>query len=781
MYILKAFQEKAVKTLLDYTFEALGTPHNQQQIPILLEAPTGSGKTVMMADFLYRMRDELPLQPGLHDNVCYIWFAPNTLHIQSFNSLQKLYDDTAKINCIDLSNLSTNPLLNAHDLLFVNWSSVDGMTKIWRQGNETNMNLETLVENTKAQGTQIILIIDEAHLSAFTGKQAIAVRKLIAAKIEVMVTATPLVRPQRNVFISRKEVIDEQMIKKGVRLNIGLNPAEQNGENVHLHLLRKAMDRRKELTLQYEEELGKNELNPLLLIQLPSDNVSLSDEDKNIRDIVEGILTNEYGISTNNGRLAVWLSGERDKDGLEDKNGFQDVLLFKQAIAQGWDCPRAAILISYRTVQSPNFGVQTVGRILLMPHQKHYEHDDLNYGYVYTNIESNQINFVPTDSDYFNYQLAERQDDKGWYFNKLTSATIVNDRPSKGVLSSAFETTFFNIIEKKYGISQVPEPDLFTPQEEEVIKKQTAANVLAMKQAGWTFEIDEHQIHIPTDIEIDTYDVNSIVLNHNQMRDFAITNAEFGVMFDRFCYDNITKLNRSKSWKLLARTLIHFAEYYLNIFEFDARKVFLFPQNKALTIQDIALALERFETWQREKGNDKRRVENKTWEVPDLRYYSEHFNRQQIESHALAPFYESNAASGIEKTFKDFLVANEMHIEWWYKNGDSGKEHFSVPYENLQKELRLFYVDFVIKFKNGTIGLFDTKTKRSDLEAPNKHEGLVKYIEAENALHTEGKLIGGVILPEETAGVTAFRYCINRIKDTNDLTGWDYFNPAEIK
>ena len=781
MYILKEFQEKAVKALLQHTFEALGTAQNQQQIPILLEAPTGSGKTVMMADFLYRMRDELPLQPGLSENVAYIWFAPNTLHIQSFESLQNLYDDTAKINCIDLSNLSTNPLLNSNDLLFVNWSSVDGMTKIWRKENETNTNLETLVENTTAQGTQIILIIDEAHLSAFTGKQAIAVRKLISAKIEVMVTATPNTRPQRNVFISRKEVIDEQMIKKGVRLNIGLNPDEQNGENVHLHLLRKAMEKRKELALQYEEELGKNKLNPLLLIQLPSDNASLTDEDKNIRDIVEGILSNEYGISTNNGRLAVWLSGERDKDGLEDKNGFQDVLLFKQAIAQGWDCPRAAVLISYRTVQSPNFGVQTVGRILRMPHQKHYAHDDLNYGYVYTNIESNQINFVPTDADFFNFQLAERQEDKNWYFNKLTSSTIVNDRPSKGVLSSAFETTFFNIIEKKYNITQVPEADLFTKQEEEVIKKQTADNILAMQQAGWTFEIDEHQIHIPTDIEIDTYDVNSIVLNHNQMRDFAITNAEFGVMFDRFCYDNITRLNRSKSWKLLARTLIHFAEYYLNIFEFEARKVFLFPQNKALLIQDIALALERFETWQKEKGNDKRRVENGEWEVPEIRYYSEFFNRQEIESHALAPFFESNAASNVEKAFKDILVSNEVHLEWWYKNGDSGKENFSVPYTNLQNELRLFYVDFVVKFNNGTIGLFDTKTKRSDLEAPNKHNALLDYMDAENKINTDRKLIGGVILPEDTSGVLAFRYCSNRIQDTNDLTGWDYFNPAEIK
>ena len=124
MYILKEFQEKAVKSLLNHTFETINT--EPTQIPILLEAPTGSGKTVMMASYLERLVEELPLQPGLHDNVAFIWFAPNTLHIQSFISLQKLYSDTKKLNCIDLSDLSGNPVLNPKDLLFVNWSSVDG-------------------------------------------------------------------------------------------------------------------------------------------------------------------------------------------------------------------------------------------------------------------------------------------------------------------------------------------------------------------------------------------------------------------------------------------------------------------------------------------------------------------------------------------------------------------------------------------------------------------------------------------------------------------------------
>jgi type III restriction enzyme len=734
----------------------------------------------MMASFIERVMEELPMQPGLNDNVTFIWFAPNTLHIQSFLSLQKLYADTNKLNCIDLSNLSANPVLNSKDLLFVNWSSVDGMSKIWRKDNESNTNLETLIENTKANGTKIILVIDEAHLSAFTGPQAIAVRNLIKAKIEILVTATPRQRPQRNVFISRKEVISEQMIKKGVRLNIGLHPEQQNGENVHIHLLRAAFEKKKELELLYSNELGENKVNPLLLIQLPSENASLSEEDKSIRNTLEGLLNMEYNISANNGKLAIWLSGERNKDGLEDINGFQDVLIFKQAIAQGWDCPRAAVLVSYRNVGSPDFGIQTVGRILRMPHQKHYESDDLNYGYVFTNIQSNQINFVPTDIDYFNLQLAQRKADKGWVFNQLTTAAIVNDRATKGVLTSTFEVKFFNIMEARFGITQLPDIDLFTPANEAELKIQKERNKLQLIQNGWKFDIDDHQISIPKDIEVDSYEVSSIQISYRQQYHFAITMAEYAQMFDRFCYENITRLNRSKSWKKLRETLIHFAEYYLGMFEFDARKFYLYPLNKALLIPQIQYALETFEAWQVQQGNDSRRLVNSNWEVPEIRYYNDLYQRNDIENHALEPFYEYNKASSPEIAFKNFLVENEDHVEWWYKNGDHGKEHFAVPYTSHQNEMRLFYVDFVIKFKSGEIGLFDTKTKRSDLEAPLKHNALIAYMESENKINPSRKLIGGIIIPEETSGIISFRYCTNRIIDTNDLTGWEFFNPASL-
>ena len=753
MYTLLDFQEKSVNQLQAHVISAI--EEHRKQTPVLLKAPTGAGKTVMAAALIERVVDQAHLHPGLDSNMAFIWFAPNTLHVQSYDSLNLLYEEQRRLNCINLSELSANPVLNPGDLLFANWSSLSSATNIWRKENESNTNLESLIENTRNNDTKIILVIDEAHLSAFTGAQAKAVRELIAADVEILITATPSHIPDRNVVVSRKDVIEQELIKKSVRLNIGLDPSQQNGDNVHVHLLRKAFEKKVELQKLYDEELGAGVVNPLILIQLPSDSTALSDEDKSIREILEGILASDYQISSNNGRLAIWLSGEKDKDGLEDLNGLQDVLIFKQAIAQGWDCPRASILVSYRNVRSEDFGIQTVGRILRMPHRKHYHHDDLNHGYVYTNIQTNQIKFVPSDSDYFDKLLAIRQEDKSWDFAVMPTAQMINDRKTSATLTSTFQTIFFNVMENKYGIKQLPDIDLFTPREEDddEVKKIKEENTQKMIEKGWEFEIDAHQIRIPTDIKVDLYQVDAIQINNGNRKEFAITNEEFRQFFDRFCYDSITRLIKEKSWRKMRETLINFAEYYLQSFEYDARKIYLYPNNKAIVLDDIRVALEKFDAWQQAIGNERRRVEYSDWQIPKERYYSEKHIKEEIENHALFPFYEQNGASNPEKLFKQFLIDHADKIKYWYKNGDSGREHFAIDYVDSNGVKRLFYVDFIVVTMDNRIGLFDTKTLKSDIVDANKHNALRKWM-----TNNGEQYFGGILIPVETAGVWKFYY-----------------------
>ncbi len=53
-------------------------------------------------------------------------------------------------------------------------------------------------------------------------------------------------------------------------------------------------------------------------------------------------------------------------------------------------------------------------------------------------------------------------------------------------------------------------------------------------------------------------------------------------------------------------------------------------------------------------------------------------------------------------------------------------------------------------------------------------------MDKENILNSNRELIGGVLIPDDNGGIPGFRYPLFRINDTNDLTGWSFFNPAEI-
>ena len=72
-------------------------------------------------------------------------------------------------------------------------------------------------------------------------------------------------------------------------------------------------------------------------------------------------------------------------DDLTANNGTPAFLLMKQAIATGWDCPRAKILVKLREGGSEEFQIQTIGRIRRMPERKHYDFPMvLDFCYIYT-------------------------------------------------------------------------------------------------------------------------------------------------------------------------------------------------------------------------------------------------------------------------------------------------------------------------------------------------------------------------------------------------------------
>ena len=76
--------------------------------------------------------------------------------------------------------------------------------------------------------------------------------------------------------------------------------------------------------------------------------------------------------------------------------------------------------------------------------------------------------------------------------------------------------------------------------------------------------------------------------------------------------------------------------------------------------------------------------------MPEYRIYdSEKNNVAPGENHALQPFIRRNDSSSPEKEFEKFLEENIQYIDWWYKNGDNGKQNYAIEYRKVKRVRRM--------------------------------------------------------------------------------------------
>ena len=413
MIQLKDYQKKAVNELKKKLIELLNLKEDRQRL--VFKAPTGSGKTVIASTLLDELTQELPVSGEcVYTRVAWVWIAPNKLHQQSYMSMRNFFSEKRSLKPVMFDECDHLEGLHPGDVLFLNWESINKDNAIMIRDNEQNRTLFELLRNTRIQQHMpIVVIIDEEHM--FGGRNAVKSEKLlknIMPQVELRISATPVTQDFSSaVVIQRKEVINEEMIKKGLHLNPNVHSSnEQNALTVNQRLLVKALKKRDELAKIY----AQFDINPLLLIQLPNDTSdSMNADDRRIADEVRVFLSEKCDISEDNGKLAVWLSNDKSPNlgDITKKDNICEVLLFKQAIALGWDCPRAAVLLIFRELKSMTFTTQTVGRILRMPEQRFYSDDRLNYGYVYTNLSQDMISIVGDDMNYFSTVFANRRKD----------------------------------------------------------------------------------------------------------------------------------------------------------------------------------------------------------------------------------------------------------------------------------------------------------------------------------------------------------------------------------
>lgn len=792
MKILR-YQQNAVKELVDKTVNLLENPEFEQNL--IFKAPTGSGKTIMATQYLADLTEELRTRPNCtYNEVAFVWIAPQKLHLQSFEKLKSFFAENRKLTPVLYDDIDQSEgFIHSREILFVNWESVNKDNNVMVRESENSESFFDIIDRTqREQGRPIVLIVDEEHRNwSKTADKSLQVVKRIHPKIELRISATPKTQSFNVVNIQRKEVIDEEMIKKGIYLNEDIN-VDNTDTNLNMHLLRKAMEMRLKLAREYKR-LGID-VNPLLLVQLPNDTTEiLSSEERTLAESIKSMLKVEYNVTEENGLLGTWLSGKKTiGNEISRNNDLTQVLLFKQAIALGWDCPRAAVLLIFRNLQAEEFTVQTLGRILRMPEQKFYSSEMLNVGHVYTDISRDRIKIAIEDSSYIskNTFLSVRRE-------KLHNITLISyhrERRSedqnrlgvkfKQVLLDKFAA--FLKLETRQMLFSISEMENWEETEDKdefgLLGTTVKFNRERAANKGVNLNVKNINVTIPRNLFFQN-DQGEVVSSENVK--FARSMGEVHRVYIAFCHKMVVKghFEPKRSTEKLAACLDEIMEDLFGIFEDDVPKIILSNDNvhhNRSKFEDIiqdALAQYAKSRQDRLKKIQKRAFKETLWEVPEERYYNidTHHKVDKVKNHALLPFIEMNNVSAPEQWFTAFLERNTQYIDWWYKNGDNGMTNYSIPYTNTLGEKALFYVDFIIRMKTGNIFLFDTKTQNSDENAPARHNALLQYIAEQNK---KGKrLDGGVIIGSEDL----WYYSKFTIENTNNISGWQPFFPDQYK
>lgn len=730
---LKNYQENAIEELLEKAKKLLTYSGEKK---FVFKAPTGSGKTIVMAEFLKRLVDDREVKKSLS----FIWTAPRQLHIQSREKLEKYFEESRVLKCSFFEDLQDRKI-DENEILFFNWESINKTDNIYIRDNEQDFNLSSVLERTKEEGREIILVIDEAHHHAKSDISKDLI-KFIGPKLLIEVSATPKVeQPDEMVNVELEDVKGEGMIKKAVILNekfinlIRKGKIESQLSNGSEELVIDAsLRKRKELLKVFQRE--KVNINPLVLIQLPDRIGQLEDTMKNR---VIRILKDRYSISTENSKLAIWLSGEHiNKVNVEKNDSEIEVLIFKQAIALGWDCPRAQILTLFREWHSPIFSIQTVGRIMRMPEpdKGHYENDILNHGYVYTNLSDIEIK-EDVARDYITVYTSERK--AGYKLINLLSCYSKRQREK-----TRLSPLFIRIFLKEAGSYEL---------KEKINKKAKRLDIKVFND--WKSE------------NID------VLAGKTILGDKAITISEFDLqrLFDYFVRENLTPFYpEDRSVGRAKEAIYKFYELELKMKrgeeEDDAIRTTLSDKNIQYFVNVIDKAKEEYQKEMVKREPELAFVED--WNIPEYVRYNEKYSQIEYEKSITEPFFGDEKWRS-EKVFIDFLEKSEI-IEWWFKNGDRDRIFFAVPYKN--GEEKPFYVDFIIKLKDGRIGLFDTKAGITQKVAGTKIDGLNKYIKIEN--QKGEKLFGGIVIntKKDYRGRWIYFDKMSKELKDNDFNNW---------
>ena len=253
MIELKDYQKRAVRELKRQLVSLLND--DEDRLKLIFKAPTGAGKTVMASKLLDEVTYELPMDGECkYTQVAWVWIAPNKLHQQSYKSMKNFFSEKRSLRPVMFDECNHLEGLEKGDVLFLNWESINKDNAVMIRDNEQNRTLYELIRRTKVEKhLPVVVVIDEEHMfGGRNAKKSEMVLRAIQPKVEIRISATPVTQSYYNVVVKRKDVVEEEMIKRGIQLNPNIHSSKEQSElTVNQRLLKQALKKREELAKAY--------------------------------------------------------------------------------------------------------------------------------------------------------------------------------------------------------------------------------------------------------------------------------------------------------------------------------------------------------------------------------------------------------------------------------------------------------------------------------------------------------------------------------------------------
>ena len=349
---------------------------------VLIQAPTGAGKTLIAG----LVAQELSQKNG-GVKIVWLWFTPFAGLVEQARIAIKTEFNGLRVR--DLARERRAHGTRGGDVFVSTWAAVSGKkdSKRVRQDGDESVSLDHLLEQWRADGFKIGVIVDEAHHTFSSGTESVRYyREVLRPEFTLMITATPDDQDAENfrksagiavmhrITVSRLDAVNAGLIKPGIK-SVAYLAGEQHRELVDFGQAALADGVRVHNAIKTQLVAEGIDMVPLMLVQVASTDKSVEKAKKDLMAL--GMAEEAIAVYTSNEPNDDLLAVARDES--------KEALIFKMAVALGFDAPRAFTLVSMRGAQDKDFGTQIVGRILRVDWrlQNRAVSELLKYGYVF--------------------------------------------------------------------------------------------------------------------------------------------------------------------------------------------------------------------------------------------------------------------------------------------------------------------------------------------------------------------------------------------------------------